>query len=103
MLGKLARRVGVTIKVVPIGLVVAEQTMHHGAGECAIGAGPDQHRQIGLPHRAIHIDIDRDDLGAALLAGAGRMRHHIDLGVHRVGAPDHHHVGLRHFARIGAG
>ena len=31
------------------------------------------------------------------------MRHHVDLGVDRVGAPDHHHVGLGHLARIGAG
>jgi hypothetical protein len=31
------------------------------------------------------------------------MRHHIDLGVHRIGAPNRHQVGLRHLARIGAG
>ena len=29
--------------------------------------------------------------------------HHVDLGVDRVGAPDHHQIGLRHFARIDAG
>ena len=77
--------------------------MHHRAGERAVGAGLDQHRQIGLLHRAVHVDVDGDDLGAALLAGAGRVRHHVDLGVDRVGAPDHDEIGLRHLARIEAG
>ncbi len=31
------------------------------------------------------------------------MRHHIDLGGDRVGAPDHHQIGLRHFALIRTG
>ena len=103
MLGELARRVGVALEIIPIGLAVAEQAMHHRAGERAVGAGPDQHRQIGLLHGRVHVDVDDDDLGAALLAGARRVRHHVDLGVGRIGAPDHHQVGLRHFARIGAG
>ena len=64
--------------------------------------GLHQHRQIGLLHRAVHVDVDRDDLGAALLAGTGRVRHHVDLGVDRIGAPDHHQIGLRHLARIGS-
>ena len=59
--------------------------------------------EIGLLHRAVHVDVDGDDLGAALLAGARRVGHHVDLGVHRVGAPDHDQVGLRHLARIGPG
>ena len=77
--------------------------MHHGAGERAVGAGAHQHRQVGLLHGAVHVDVDGDDLGAALLARARRVGHHVDLGVHRIGAPDHHQVGLRHLARIGAG
>ena len=97
------RRVGVALEIFPIRLVVAKQAMHHRAGERAVGAGPDQHRQVGLPHGAVHVDVDGDDLGAALFAGARRVRHHVDLGVHRIGAPDHHQIGLRHFARIGAG
>ena len=59
--------------------------------------------EIGLLHGAVHVDVDRDDLGAALLAGARRVRHHVDLGVDRIGAPDHDQIGLRHLARIGAG
>ena len=31
------------------------------------------------------------------------MRHHVDLGVHGIGAPDHHEVGDAHLARIDAG
>ena len=103
MLGKLARRVGVAVEIIPIRLAVAEQAMHHRAGERAVGAGPDQHRQIGLLHGGVHIDVDHDELGGPLLAGARRVRHHVDLGVHRIGAPDHHQIGLRHLARIGAG
>jgi len=34
---------------------------------------------------------------------AGGVRHHIDLGVDRIGAPDHHQVGDAHLARIDAG
>ena len=97
-----ARRVGVLVQIIPIGKTVAKQNMHHRAGERAVGAGLHQHRQIGLLHGAVHIDVDRGDLGAALFARAHRMRHHIDLRVDRVGAPDHHQIGLRHFARIGA-
>ena len=77
--------------------------MHDRAGQRAVGAGPQQHRHVGLLHGAVHVDVDRDDLGAAFFAGARRMRHHVDLGRHRVGAPDHHQVGFRHLARIGAG
>ena len=77
--------------------------MHHRAGERAVGAGLHHHGEIGLLHRAVHVDVDRDDLGAALLAGARRVRHDVDLGVHRIGAPDHDQIGLRHLARIGTG
>ncbi len=101
--GELVRRVGVALQIIPVGFAVAEQAMHHRAGQRAVGAGPDQHRQVGLFHGRVHVDVDGDDLGAAFLAGARRVRHHIDLGVHRIGAPDHHAIGLRHFARIGAG
>ena len=98
-----ARRVGIALEIIPVGFAVAEQAMHHRAGQRAVGAGPDQHGEVGLLHRRVHVDIDDDDLGAAFLAGARRVGHHVDLGVHRIGAPDHDHVGIRHLARIGAG
>ncbi len=103
MFGKLVRRVGVAFEIIPVGFVVAKQAVHHRASQRPVGAGADQHRQVGLLHRRIHVDVDDGDLGAALFAGAGRVRHHIDLGVHRIGAPDHDEIGFRHFARIGAG
>jgi hypothetical protein len=31
------------------------------------------------------------------------VRHHIDLGIHRIGAPDHDQIGDAHLARIDAG
>ena len=77
--------------------------MHHRAGERAVGARLDHDRQIGLLHCPVHVDIDGHDPGAALLAGAGRVGHHVDLGVDRIGPPDHHEVRFRHLARIGAG
>ena len=103
MVGKRVRRVGVALKIIPIRLAVAEQAMHHRASERPVGAGTDQHRQVGLLHRGVHVDVDHRDLGIALFARAGRMRHHIDLRIRRIGAPDHHQIRLRHFARIGAG
>ncbi len=98
---QLARRVGVFVEIIPVGLAVAEQAMHHRAGERAVAAGLHQHRQIGLLHGAVHVDVDRRDLGAAFLARAHGVGHHIDLGVDRIGAPDHHQIGFRHLARIG--
>ena len=77
--------------------------MHHRAGERAVGAGLHHHGEIGLLHRAVHVDVDRDDLGVALFAGARRVGHDVDLGVHRIGAPDHDQIGFRHLARIGTG
>ncbi len=77
--------------------------MHHAAGERAVGAGPDQQRHVGLPHRVIHVDIDRNDLRAPLLPSAGRMGHHVDLRRDGVGAPDDHAIRFRHLARIGTG
>ena len=100
---ELVRRIGVALQIIPVGVAIAEQAMHHRARQRAVGAGPDQHRQIGLLHGRIHIDVDHDELGAALFAGAGHMGEHVDLGIGRIGAPDDDQIGLRHFARIGAG
>ena len=95
-----ARRIGVFVQVAPVGIAVTKQAVHHGAGKRRIGARLHQHREIGLLHGAVHIDIDRRDLGAALFARAHGVGHDVDLGVHGVGAPDHHKIGLCHFAWI---
>ena len=93
------RRVGVARHPVAVGKTVAEQRVHDRAGEGAVGPGLELERQIRLPQGLGRIDVDRDDLRAALLAGARRMGHQIDLGRGRVGPPDDDDVGLRHFRR----
>ena len=77
--------------------------MHDAAGESAVGAGSQNDLDVGLLHGVVVVDVDRRDLGAAFLSGARRMRHHIDLGIHGIGAPDHDQVGDAHLARIDAG
>ena len=82
-------------------MAVAEEHVHDRAGERPVGAGPHDQGHVGLLHGGVHVDVDGDDLGAALLARAQRVRHDVDLRVHRVGAPDHDAIGRRHLARIG--
>src|SRR5205823_3061986 len=77
--------------------------MHDGAGEGAIGAGPQDDLDVRLLHGVVIVDVDRGDLRTAFLAGADRMRHHVDLSVHGISAPDHDEVGDAHLARIDAG
>ncbi len=103
MLLELARRVGVFFEILAVRKAIAEQAVHHRAGERAVGAGAHQHGEVGRLHRAVLVDVDRHDLGAALLSRAHRVGHHVDLRVDRIGAPDHHEVGARHLARIGPG
>ena len=95
-------RVCVPLEVVPIGQPIAKQDVDHRAGERSIRARPHAECEIGLPHRFRLIDVDGDDLRAALLARANRMGHHVDLRRDRVGSPNDDAIRLRHFARIGA-
>ncbi len=81
-------RVGVFRHIVAIGQAVAKRDMHHRAGERAVRAGPHPQRHVGLAHRLGVVDVDGDDLGAALLSGAGGVGHQVDLRGDRVGAPD---------------
>ena len=94
--------IGVARHVVAVGIAFAEQHMHDAAGKRAVGAGPQDDLDVGLLHGVVVVDIDRRDPGAALFPGAHRVRHHIDLGIHRIGAPDYDQVGDRHLARIDA-
>ena len=98
-----AGAIGVARHIGAIGIAFAEQHMHDAAGKGAVGAGPQDDLDVGLLHGVVVVDVDRRDLGAALLAGAHRVRHHIDLGVDGIGAPDHDEVGDAHLARIDAG
>ena len=71
-------------------------------GQRAVGAGTHREMDVGLLGRAGAIGIDHDQLGAALL-GAHGVGHDVDLGVHRVAAPDHHQVRmLVDLAHVGA-
>ncbi len=99
---ELTRAVGVFLEIGPIGVAVAEQHMHDGAGESAIGAGADQQLHIRLLHGAGIVDVDAGDLRAALLARLAGVGHHVDLGVDRIAAPDDDQVRLLHLARIAA-
>ena len=96
------RIVGVFFEIGAVGHAVAEQHMHDRAGQRAVGAGLQHQAHVGLLHGRVVVDVDDDDLGAALLARADGVGHHVDLRDHRIGAPDHHAVGLRHLARVGA-
>ena len=97
---ELVRHVGIFRQVVAVGESVTEQHVHNCAGERAVGARPQAKRQVGLPHRVVLVDVYRHDRRAALLAGADRVGHHVDLGRHGVCAPDDHAIGLRHLARV---
>ena len=83
-------------------IAVAKSNVHRGARQCCIGSRFDDESKICLFQRWRIVDIDGHDPGATLLSGADRMRHHIDLCRHRIGAPDDDAVRLGHFARIGA-
>ena len=100
---KLVRTIRVFRHIGAVGQPLAEQHMHHAAGERTIGAWPQDDLDVGLLHRVVVVDIDDRDPCATFLLGASRMRHHVDLGVHGVGAPDHHEIGDAHLARIDAG
>ena len=65
---QLARAVGVLLQVRPVGVAVAEQHVHHRAGERAVRARPQHEAEVGLLDRAVAVDVDGDDLRAALLA-----------------------------------
>ena len=95
------RRVGVFRHEVAIGEAFAKQHVHDGASERAVGARSQAERYVGLLHRGVAIDVDGDDLGAALFSGARGVGHDVDLGGHRIRAPYYNAIALGHFARVG--
>ena len=76
--------------------------MHHRRRHRAVGAGPDHHMLVGRLRAGRAVRVDHDEMGTALLAGAGHVGHHVDLGGDRIAAPHDDQVGLRHLARVGA-
>src|SRR5262249_20154345 len=88
--------------VVPVGVALLEQDMHDADRQRAVGAGTHGEMDVGLLGRSGAVGIDHDQLGATLL-GAHGVGHDVDLGVHRVAAPDHHQVRvLVDLAHVGA-
>ena len=91
--GQLVGAIGVAAQVVPVGEALREQHVHHAAGERAVGARPQRQMQVGLLGGAGAVRVHHHQLGAALLR-RHRVLHHVDLGVDRIAAPDHHQVGM---------
>jgi hypothetical protein len=94
------RAIGVAGHVVAVGKAVAERTCIVAQAERAVGAGSQAKRHVRLFHGGVLVDVDDHDLGAALLAGADGVGHHIDLGGDGIGAPDHDAIGFGHFAGV---
>ena len=88
-------------KIIAIEHALAEQHIHDGERQRGVGARPQHNRHIRLLDRRRAVDIDHDELRATRLAGASHVRHDVDLGRDRVGAPHDDEVGIRHLARIG--
>ena len=103
MVCEFMRHIGITVKIIPIRFLIAEQAMHHRAGKRPVRAGANQHRQIRLSHGSVHVDVDSDNFGATFLASPRSMLHYIDLGTRRICTPNHDQIRRLHFARIGAG
>ena len=79
--------VGVFFEIRPVGEPVAKQNVHDRAGQCAIRPRPQAKGEIGLFHGRVAVDVDDDQLRAALLPGARDMGHHVDLRGDGVGSP----------------
>ncbi len=91
--GQLVRAVGVGAQVVPVGEALGEEHVHDRAGQRAVGAGARSEMQVGLRGGVGAVGVYHHERGAAAL-GRHRVAHHVDLGVDRVAAPDHHQVGV---------
>ncbi len=86
----------------PIGMAVAKQHMHERAGQSGIGARLEREVQVRRRRRAGAIGIDHDQPGAARFAGGLHMGHDMNMGRHRIAAPDDQQIGRAHGQRIGA-
>ena len=51
-------------------MAIPKQDVHDAARQRGIGAGPQHQAQIRLLERGVAIDVDGDDLGAALFSRA---------------------------------
>ena len=91
---QLVRHVAVAGEIVAVGEALLEQDVHDAAGQRPVGARAQRQMHVGLLGRGRAVGVDHDQLGPALLSGAGDVGHQVDVGVDRVGAPDHDQVGM---------
>ena len=77
---QLARAIGVFLEVRPVGEAIAEQHVHDGAGQRAVGARQGRQMQIGQFGGGGAVRIDNNELGAPLAPRLRDVGHHIDLG-----------------------
>ncbi len=94
------RVVGVSRHISAVGMALLEQYVHDRAGERPVGAGQRRQVQIGGLGAGGAVGIDDDELGPALAPGDRDMGHHVDLGRHRVAAPDDDQVRFTHLAPV---
>lgn len=94
--------VGHAREIVTIRQSIPQQHMHHRAGKGAIGTRTEHQMLIGLFGGGVAVGIDHNDLGPTRLARLARLRdvgHHLHLGMHSVGAPQHDDIGVGDFQR----
>ena len=91
---QLVRHVAVAGEIVPVREALLEQDVHDAAGERTVRARAQGQMQVGLLGRGGAVGVDHHELGAALLPGTGDVGHQVDVGVDRVGAPDHDQIGV---------
>ncbi len=96
------RIIGVAIEIIPVRKTITKQDMHDSAGKSAIRSGLKHNAHIRLSHGRIGVNVDDNDLGAAIFSCSHRMGHYIDLRGCGVGPPDDHHIRLCHLTRVWA-
>ena len=90
-------------EIVAIRQPFGQDHLHRGERQRAVGARAQDQCPVGRLHRRRVVDIDHDQLGAAVLAGALDVAHQVDMGGDRVAAPHDDQVGLRRFRRVRPG
>ncbi len=92
--------IGEAREEVPVGQPVAEQNMDRRRRQRAVRAGLEHQMHVGLFGSAGAVRVDHDEFRAPRFPRPGHMGHEIDLGVHRIAAPDDDHVAFQHFQRV---
>ena len=100
-LGQLVITDGVVADVGLIGESLADDHVHQGQRERAVGAGPDRDVPVRVRGRPVPHRVDHHDLGAAALC-LGDERPQVQVGRDHVAGPDEDVAGVRQALRIHA-